>query len=245
MDQHIENIWHRRSTWKIVRGARWRFKGVMKSRKLTVAGQVSAHTALASDYYSLVKRYVNWWGFPLAIIFMWRAAFHRDRAYEAVKLSYLHPNKLDVLQTIYRRLPWPWKNMVRAMECIEAGLFENHANGPGPLPHTLALLWVGLAECRIAFGAKLPMVREAYHRALSLESAIMAEQDKLMAERQLCRVLKSAGDFFARHDDWSEQHQGIRLLERALSIAERVSRDQAVAVKKELVCQKKRFGMAI
>lgn len=188
----------------------------------------SAHVALASAHYSLVKRYMSpKWKLPLAVWHLWRATSH---ARKADSLGLQNYDQMDVVSTILAKSPrllggalhYAHKILVEALYGVNVTARQEVMK-----PHTRALMLVSLGEIEMKLGAPLAAVR-CYK---STEQVLPDITD----ERQKCRVMRSLGTFYVEHgegfDEWQE---GRFLLTDAIKIARVASYDQLEAIHTEL-----------
>lgn len=211
MDTHTEAIWNRGNAREIMREARKRFR-----EELAKGNHTSAHTALASAHYSLVKRYLS----PapirvrhLAVWHMWRAAVHANE----VRGSNLDFDQVDVVSTILSKAPW-WLggDASTALSLVTRALINERDYGMPMVPHTKAFFLIRRAEIYMKWGMHAIQVEGCYDAASRLLPDITDE-------RQKCRVLSAIGFF---EFDTLGVNYGQQAIAEALGIAHRVSRDQ-------------------
>ena len=221
MDTRSEGIWQRGSAMVIMQEARKHFHNTVDR------SPIEAHVTLASDHYSLVKRYMVWWQLPLGLWHLWYAARNVNVAFDIAtgRFVFFSVNEIDVVATIWRKAPW-WVggNRNSAESAIVFALGPQHREAASMKPHTRALLLISLGEIQW----QMEIRHEAwvsYAQALQLVPAIK-EEDSLDREKQLVRVLSAVGFFYYEHGDVYMGDEGVYLLQQALNIARRVSKDQ-------------------
>lgn len=232
-DSHKEEIWNKKSAREIMKESRKRFRESQRKQYLQVFIPVAALVSLASDHYSLVKRYISpIWKRPLAVWHLWRAVILVKKA---VSAGLENADQVDVVSRILTKAPW-WLggNKSQAADLIEKAFGWHATFGFKPMemaPHTRGLLALTLGE--------IQKETEGWDRAISTFSAILdwkreilSEPDLLMASRQWCRILYGVAVNFLDYglkpneEKWGIASQGMELLDRALLIAMKFSKDQ-------------------
>jgi hypothetical protein len=232
VDEHKDDIWQRRSAREIMREARRRFAESVEfipSEFEQPPKPASAHVALASAHYSLVKRYMKpRWKLPLAVWHLWRAAIH---ARMADKLGLQSYDQTDVVSTILVKAPrLLGGNLRRGEEIIMYALTSVSTTPEQEVmkPHTRVFLLIRLGEIDMKQSGDVRNATIYYKRAQQYVEDITDEQ-------QECRVLRSIGVFYIEHGDgFDEWQEGRFLLRNALKIARGVSQDQLEVIKAEL-----------
>ena len=224
MDSHAAMIWQRGSARQIMREARKRFE---------VASQddlPSAYVALASTHYSLVKRYRGSWpGLVVAAWHVWRAVWNVNCACAVMNgsVSHFSADQVDVITTIWVKTPrWMGGDPVAVISLLNTVLYLN----PPPMkPHTRALMLIRLAELETHDDLGDP--RNRIEEAEMLIPSIKKE-DSEDREQQLVRILFKIGVFYLeRHSGIASFTRATDYLDEALSLADRVSKDQAAKIR--------------
>lgn len=173
----------------------------------------SAHVALASTHYSLVKRYKR--ADPRAIWHAWRAVEHARSTY---KIWFSNYDQMDVVSTILSKVPRFLRGHAGlAYRVVELALVNAKPEGWEPMkPHTRAFLLIRRAEIETKLGKQAFMVEIYYDQARKLIPDITDE-------RQKCRILSAVG--FFQFDSFGA-NRGWELIAAAIGIAHRVSKDQ-------------------
>lgn len=232
MDIHSERIWQRGSAMVIMREARKCF------RDMVDRSPIVAHVTLASDHYSIVKRYMKWWQLPLGLWHLWCAARNVNVAFNIAtgRFGFFSTNQIDVMATIWRKVPW-WAggNRNYAESAIVFALGPQHREAASMKPHTRALLLISLGEIQWQGGQKWD-ARGNYSRALKLVPEIMRESSD-DREQQAVRVLSAVGFFHYYYGSTLYWEDGGVLLRQALNLARRVSKDQEEKILAE--CRKR------
>ena len=214
METHSESIWRKSlSGWKTMRNARRRFREVREK------DPAAAHVALASDHYSLIKRYMAWWKKPLAAWHMWRATTHDM---EALCLGLKNSEQTDVVSRHLARAPgWLGGNRVVALSLLFDKLYA--APDPEAKPHTRPLMLCTLGDIFLEVG-EIQRATDAYMEARTLVPTITDD-------RQCVRVMSEVGFFFWQYGDELEKRAAYDLVGHAIGLANRVSKDQAEKVR--------------
>ena len=228
MDAHAESIWNRtKSREKTLTEAYWRFDRDFSRNHM------GAHIALASTYYSLVKRNLGLKpGVVLAFWDMRQAVVHVNRAVEfAEHLENLSVDELDVVSRIWLKVPW-WLggDIERAEKAILNALDLNHREAVTMKPHTRANLDISLGE--IYFKSHGLSVAEYYHDQARQLIPKIREEESADREQQLVRVLTAVGFFYNDHGDPREQVEAGNFLREAYALAQLVACDQIDKIEK-------------
>ena len=208
-----------------------------RARELAIGGKrVEAKSVLASAHYSraqtLRTRGRIWLPF-VAWHFLWARAHARKLSVWGINA--LSPEQCDVAGTIL--LKGPFSDNIAAARCFNAGIEKMQVGKTKP--HTIALLHIGLGEC-FEHGdtpAKEFFAPHAFHAAAALISRIEKEEPDIHGKRQLIRVLRRCGTYFAERvprciDDRSLWiMRGDEFLLRAEELAREVSSDQLAKLK--------------
>ena len=225
----------------------WEGKNAMtaarrKARALkTNDDRASAECVLASAHYSragtLWARGRMW--APLVAWHFWRARWHAQKVLDVTFGLNLSPEQYDVLGTIMLRGPFP--NASCALSFFLDGLVRVEENHSDLKPHTVALLYIGVAQClevlsKDVSGDKLSLhnlrqryehlIRDGFEKAAARIPRIEVEEPDLHGQRQLVRVLKHCGAYFKRIGD----ARGEEFLARAKKLAAEVSSDQLAKI---------------
>ena len=193
-------------------------------------------SVLASAHYSrattLRARGKCWFPF-VAWHFLWARVYARKLSVWGINA--LSPEQSDVAGTILLKGPFP--DIIAAVRCFNAGIEKIQVGKTKP--HTIALLYIGRGEC-LELGdspSKEFFAPHAFHDAAALISRIEKEEPDIHGKRQLIRVLRRCGTYFAERvprciDDRSLWiMRGDEFLLRAEELAREVSSDQLAKLK--------------
>jgi hypothetical protein len=211
-------IWQRGSAREIMSISREQYKR-MKRKGAVLA----AHVMMASDHYSLVKRYVSWWKKPTAAWHFGAAVIH---AKISNRLGLKNFHQADVVATVLSRFP-PERELAR--QILEKALNYVPVNEPQDEmdPHTRASMLIRRAEVEW----KQKNVAAAWSHLFGAEDLIPAieTENSPDRERQLVRVKKDIGLFYWRHGGprGDLKPRGMRLITEAYALAKQVALDQA------------------
>ncbi|MBX4189043.1 hypothetical protein KW785_00425 [Candidatus Parcubacteria bacterium] len=255
-DPHREAIWQREDARQIMNEARRQFEA--QAHETTLVGRAtawsypaSAHVALASTHYSLVKRYMSpKWKVPLAVWHTRRAVVH---AKAAISMGGLNFDQVDVVTKILSKAPsWLGGDRKAAQDLLLGAIGYVPVAEPQDemLAHTRALLLITLGEIEEKMGATKLNVAKRYLEAMFQRKLVFGESDKLMAMRQWVRIAAACGFWFYDHraelEVENEAAGGSRLLvsgfivallPEAYALAEELAEDQAEKIRAE--CQKR------
>lgn len=226
MDMKLQGFWEGRAS--AMAAARKKARELIANSKWFEAQRSEAESILASAHYSrattLRTRGRQW--LPLVAWHFWRARAHAHGlfAYDTDGLYNFSPDQLDVVATIFRKGPFP--DLRRARLCLAVAIGKI-AGRNKIVPHTAALLWIGLGECCEQCGDTGDVVGRYFQTAADLIPQIEAEEPDISGKRQLVRVLKHCGAYFKRIGD----ARGDEFLARAKKLAEEVSSDQVAKIK--------------
>jgi hypothetical protein len=243
-DHHVEAQWNRENAREIMREAHGRFEESVEFVPDEFAQPqkpASAHVALASAHYSLVKRYRKPWLLPIAAWHLWWAAVH---ARKAERIGLVNFDQVDVVSTILFQAPW-WLggSFGKAYRLVDIALTcVKPAGWPEMIPHTRALLEISCGKMDLAVGRRvgantLDRAERHIREAISLRGEILNEPDQLMAQRQWCRVASAAGLFLWDNFSGEIGLEGLELVAEAAELAREVSSDQFVKIMQE--CSKR------
>jgi hypothetical protein len=210
-----------------------------------------AYVALASDHYSLIKRYNDsWWKKPLAVWHAWRAAANATAVITLRFVSQWSSDQVDVVSRILAKVPPQLGgDRIVALSLLNTVLYLKV--DPAMKPHTRALMLCTLADILPCTSPEEAVKRvEIYREAIAFRDQILAEPDKLMARRQWVRIASSVGFRFidfgdeeaaGKHSDIIFSSPGCDLVKDALYYArwpqesgEDTSDDQRRAILEEL-----------
>lgn len=141
--------------------------------------------------------------------YLWRAVRLSDRLERMLGLEGMHPDQLDVRQSILRKA----RRHRAALRCIQEALWRENVR-----PHTRALLQVGRGEILERLGRR-PDAAEAYQRAGKLAAGLGATDPQRM------RIERDVGYYLARHG----APRGMELLKAARRSAEELQLYDQVA----------------
>ena len=144
---------------------------------------------------------------------------------------------MDVIATILAKAPrWLGGDRACAMSLLDSALYLS-PDKDTMKPHTRALMLITLGEIEWHVGDK-DGARRHYTEARKLVASIEAE-DSADRERQLVRVLSAVGLFFYDRSGLQGQHESVKMIRRALGLADTVSKDQAEKIRFE--CSRRRI----
>ena len=228
-----ELIWSAGSAREIMRLSRLIFKAKVN------ATPGAAYLMLASDHYSLVKRYRKPWNAHLGIWHLWRAAVNASWARHSFKLMDMNADQIDVVTRIWVAASRFWKSYAENAQ----RLLEWALGHPWPQdelkPHTQALMLISLGAIHHTSGHKERALR-LHKQAAMLEPEIRTSRldDAL---KQLVRVKSAVGCYLYDHGNKNEREVGANQLTRAWVLSKDHSKDQQKKI--ETQCRKRGISL--
>lgn len=217
MSEQSDRIWQRGDARQIMKEARQQFYGTVAAGRET-----DALITLASVHYSLAKRYWNGLWKLVGAWHLWRACINIANV-DVTKMSL---DQIDVCSTVWSKAPrWLGGDQGRAFTAIRFAL-ELHPDTESMKPHTRALLHITLGNIEMQDPTKHQGHAAVQYRAAEAMVHLIEE------EKQLVRVLAAIGFFY--FDTGGDHMTWYSYLVEALSLAQKVSRDQEEKIRNGL-----------